>query len=165
MKTICRLIAASLALLLVLPASAYDAHDKAEDEKRLVDMHKKVLQYHIENNLEAWMRDESESYTIANRGQIDHPTIAQRKARLAPYLNSTTFSEYRDLVDPIVKVSNDGSLGWVICQVKVVGESAMEGGAKAPFESVWAWIELYEKQKGEWKRIGNVSNRKPPSAE
>ena len=33
------------------------------------------------------------------------------------------------------------------------------------FESVWAWIELYEKQEGEWKRIGNVSNRKPPSAE
>ena len=94
-----------LALLLVVPASAYDAQDKAEDEKRLLDMHKKVLRYHIENNLEAWMRDESESYTSANRGQIDHPTIAQRKARLAPYLNSTTFSEYRDLVDPIVKVN------------------------------------------------------------
>ena len=164
MKPFCRLTAA-LALLLVVPASAYDAQDKAGDEKRLLEMHKKVLQYHVENNLEAWMRDESESYTSANRGQIEHPTIAQRKARLAPYLNSTTFSEYRDLVDPIVKVSNDGSLGWVICQVKVVGEGTTEGGAKEPFESVWAWIELYEKQEGEWKRIGNVSNRMPEPIE
>ena len=159
-------ITAMLACLLVVvtcaPAVAYDASDRAKDEAKLLDMHKKVLQYHVDNNLDAWMREESEEYTSANRGTIDHPTVAQRRARLEPYLNSTTFSEYRDLVDPIVKVANDGSIGWIICQVKVAGESTTQSGEKMPFESVWAWIELYEKQDGAWKRVGNVSNRKPP---
>ena len=59
------------------------------NEARLLQLHKSVLQYHVDNNLDAWMQDESESYTSANRGQIQHPTIEERRARLAPYESET----------------------------------------------------------------------------
>ncbi len=126
------------------------------DQDILLRMHRNVLRYHVENDLDAWMADESEDHVIAGRGEISHPTTAERRARVKPYLDCTTFSVYRDLVDPIVQVSDDGSLGWVICQVEVEGECEGES-----FRDVWVWIELYEKREGRWLRVGNVSSAKP----
>jgi hypothetical protein len=57
-----------------------------------------------------------------------------------------------------VKVSNDGTLGWVISQVYVRGEQDTGGGEMARIEFESSWIELYEKRNGRWLRVGNVSN-------
>ena len=126
-----------------------------DDRQLLLQMHRDVLRFHVENDLDSWMARESEDYVSANRGEISRPSIAERRARLQPYLDATTFTEYRDLVEPVVRVSDDGSMGWVICQVQVSGKSGDE-----EFSMVWAWIELYEKHDAEWKRVGNVSNRR-----
>ncbi|MCP3981786.1 MAG: hypothetical protein GY716_20990 [bacterium] len=130
-------------------------HEQPDDREILLRMHRDVLRFHVENDLDGWMAHESEHYVSANGGEITHPSIAERRARLQPYLDATTFTEYRDLVEPEVRISNDGTLGWVVCQVQVTG---LQGDDE--FTSVWAWIELYEKRDGDWKRIGNVSNRR-----
>ena len=62
---------------------------------------------------------------------------------------------------PVVRVSEDGTLGWLIAEVEVRGTQVAEDGASTPIESVWAWIELYQKMNGEWSLVGNVSNRRP----
>jgi hypothetical protein len=62
------------------------------------------------------------------------------------------------VTEPIVSVSADGTLGWVVVQVRARG---VQGDAKEPLAFVSAWIELYEKRKGRWVRVGNVSNFKP----
>jgi predicted enzyme related to lactoylglutathione lyase len=126
-----------------------------DDRQVLLQMHRDVFRFHLENDLDSWMADESEDYIDANRGEISRPSIAERRAQLQPYLAATSFTDYRDLVEPEVRVSNDGSMGWVVCQVEVNGKRGDE-----EFSSVWAWIELYARQDGEWKRVGNVSNRR-----
>jgi uncharacterized glyoxalase superfamily protein PhnB len=128
---------------------------KPDGRQLLLQMHRDVLRFHLQNDLDSWMANESEDYISANRGEISRPSIAERRARLQPYLDATTFTEYRDLVEPEVRISDDGSMGWLVCQVQVSGKS---GGEE--FDMVWAWIELYEKQDGAWKRVGNVSNRR-----
>lgn len=127
--------------------------EEVRDEDILLRMHRDILRYHIENDLDAWMAGESEDYVSANRGAISRPTIDERRGRLQPYLDTTTFSKYEDLVDPVVRVSDDGTLGWVICQVEMAGAQGEE-----EFSSVWAWVELYAKKDGTWRRVGNVSN-------
>lgn len=131
------------------------------DAAELLRLHEQVLQAHLEGDLEAWLDDESEDYVLANRGEITRPTRQERAEQIGPYLDSTRFSEYRDLVPPVVRVSDDGSLGWVIAQVRVAGEQTAADGTTRSFETVWAWIELYENRDGRWLRVGNVSNRRP----
>ena len=73
---------------------------------------------------------------------------------------TTKFEYYRDMVPPVVKVSTDGSLGWVIVQVEAKGVRAGEAYA---FQS--AWIELYEKQDGFWLTLNELAycdDRLPP---
>ena len=131
------------------------------DKNQLLAHHQQVIQAHLAADTEGWLALESDDYTSANRGEISHPSKAERKAWREPYLKASTFTVYRDLVEPIVKVSADGTLGWLIAQVEVAGTQKTAGGDVVPFRFVSAWIELYEKVDGRWLCSGNVSNMKP----
>jgi hypothetical protein len=130
----------------------------AADELR--GLHERVLEAHRNGDLEAWMAVEGEPYVSANNGTISFPGADQRRAAREPYLDSTTFTVYRDLRPPIVRISEDATLGWVIAEVEVRG-TRVSDGADTPVEAVWAWIELYENRSGVWKLVGNMSNRRP----
>ena len=78
-----------------------------------------------------------------------------------PYLASTSFRTYRDLRSPVIRVSDDGSLGWLIAEVEVQGTQIGEEGVETPVDAVWAWIELYQRDGEDWRLVGNVSNRRP----
>lgn len=131
------------------------------DEAQLLALHQMVIQAHFDADIDGWLEMETAAYISANRGVISYPSKEERRAGRTPYLQATTFSEYRDVVDPVVKVSEDGTLGWVIVQVKVSGIQQMGDGEERPLSFESAWIELYEKKNGRWLCMGNVSNMKP----
>ncbi len=134
--------------------------DAASEEQRLLALHEQVLNAHRTGDVDSWMAVEGDRYVSANNGSISFPTTDQRRAGREPYLAATTFTVYRDLRPPVVRVSDDGSQGWVMAEVEIRG-TRVSGEVETAVEAVWAWIELYEKQAGEWKLVGNVSNRVP----
>lgn len=138
------------------PAAPRDA-----DRAALLALHQKVMVAHREGNVEMLLEDGADDSIIGNRGAVTRPPLAEQRARLGPYLSSTRFDFYRDRIPPIVRVSDDGSLGWVIVEVEAKGTQRSGDGTEAPLEFVSAWIELYEKRAGRWYRVGNVSNFKP----
>lgn len=131
---------------------------KQSDKNQLLDLHQKVLTAHLNSDVELLLEDEGDEYVVANRGSVTKPMKEARRNRLDPYLKATRFQEYRDEVPPIVTLSQDGTLGWVIVQVYARGVQTTADGTAVPIEFVSAWIELYEKQAGRWRRTGNVSN-------
>lgn len=157
-------VAASIGLVPAAPGPAASTTAAtsagASDEAALRALHAKVIRAHRESNPDLLFEDVAADFVQANRGEITRPTIAERRTRFASYLGSTTFEEYRDLVEPIVKVSKDGTIGWVIVQVKARGTQTTASGAKEPLEFTSAWIELYEKRDGRWVSVGNLSNFK-----
>ncbi|HEX5041344.1 MAG TPA: hypothetical protein VFV75_00455, partial [Candidatus Polarisedimenticolaceae bacterium] len=106
------------------------------------------------------LEDGAPQGTIANRGVVSRTSEADARRHLGPYLAATTFREYRDLIDPVVAVSRDGTLGWVIAQVYARGTQRQDDGTVEPLEFTCAWIELYARRNGRWLRVGNVSNFK-----
>jgi hypothetical protein len=157
--TLClALLLASLLSTTSCATTGSASHETAARE--LLRLHEDVLRAHRESNVELLLEAEGDEYVIANRGEVTTPPEKARKDVLGPYLQRTRFSTYKDRVPPIVKVSADGSLGWVIAQVEARGEQTAENGTVERVEFVSAWIELYEKRKGRWFRVGNVSNFK-----
>ncbi len=134
---------------------------EAEHRAALLSLHQTVMTAHLEGDIEPWMAIESDDYVSANRGEITFPTKAERRAARAPYLTSTRFHVYRDLRDPIVTVSSDGTLGWVIAEVEGEGLREGEDGHAEPMRFISAWIELYRRDGEAWALIGNVSNFRP----
>lgn len=148
--------------LSVLALSSAPVPAGQSDEAVLLEMHREVLRDHMTADVEGWLAAESEDYVVAGRGEVTRPTKKERAEHLGPYLRRTKFKEYRDLIPPIVRVSKDGTLGWLICQIAASGMQTSDAGKEEPISFVSAWIELYEKRDGRWVRTGNVSNFKEP---
>jgi hypothetical protein len=154
-----------LSLLLALAIAGCNAgppSSRDSDVQQLLAMHQAVLTAHLESDVDALLAGEADDFLLVNRGEISSPSMEQRREFLGPYLAATRFEFYRDAATPIVRVSRDGSLGWVVAKVEARG--AMEGRDEA-LEFEVAWIELYERRGGEWVSIGNVSSFAPAEAE
>lgn len=132
--------------------------DVASDRARLLALHERAMEAHRKSDVELLLQDDDEDFVLASRGEISRPSLQQRRQFLGTYLKGVRFSEYVDVVPPVVLVSADGSAGWVVAQVRARGTDAAGTGKTLQFES--AWIELYEKRGGRWRRVGNVSNFK-----
>ena len=157
------LIAAILALVALSCVSG--ARLSPSDEEQLRQLHEEALRAHRESNVDLLLNAEKDDFILSNAGKVSRPNRDARRQGLGPYLESTRFTVYRDQIPPVVKVSKDGSLGWVIAQVEARGEQTGADGTVAPIEFVSSWIELYEKRGGRWLRVGNVSNFKPDPAD
>lgn len=149
-----------VAAAVVAPVIAGEGPGNA-DVAEILRLHEKALAAHRANDIDMLLADAVDDYVMAGRGEISFPTRDERAKMMGPYFQQTEFTRYEDLVAPVVRVSGDGTLGWLICQVRMEGTRTMTTGEKLPVDSTWAWIELYEKRDGAWKRIGNLSNMKP----
>jgi hypothetical protein len=145
--------------LIVLLCVCFEAFAAGPTDE-LLALHEKVMRAHRDGDAELLLEDESEDYVVANRGTIARPSKSERRSRLQAYLAATRFTEYRDLVPPIVTISADGTLGWVIVQVQAQGTQTSTVGTRENLEFVSAWIELYQRHGGRWRRVGNASNFK-----
>jgi hypothetical protein len=141
-------------MIYVLSACSQQIED---DHSKILAKHKRIIDAHMLRDVEGMLEGAAEDYVLVNRGEVTYPTIDERRARFSRYFKATVFSEYKDLIAPIVHVSDDGTAAWLIAQVEVSGKQESPEGDR-PLHFVSAWIELYEKRDGEWVQTGNVSN-------
>ncbi len=128
--------------------------------EELLDIHNAFINAHLEKNVDFFVQDLAEDYVFVARGEISHPTPEEIRSNMNDYLNNTEFSEYRDLQEPIIGFSKDGSLGWSIVRVKVAGKRTMDDGSERDTDFICAWITLFERRGDKWKRLGEVSSFK-----
>ena len=108
------------------------------DVKEILKLHKGVLESHIGNDVNGILASESEQIVVVSRGEVQFPSRSERVKQFKQYLKGVEFEEYRDLISPIVRVSDDGTLGWLITQVKITGTHNNSDGKQIPFESIWS---------------------------
>jgi ketosteroid isomerase-like protein len=148
-----------LLLLASMPAhAAQSARPAPADERRLLDLHEAGLKAHMDGDIDALLAFQADDFLLVDRGEISSLSKQDVRDFLGPYLASTKFEFYRDKVPPLVKVSKDGTLGWVAAQIEARGESMDTNGQPKTIEAVFAWIELYERRGDEWVSIGNATS-------
>lgn len=123
----------------------------------LLALHQAGIQAHLDKDVDFFLQDIASDYLSVGRGDIRRPTADAIRAQFSNYLGNTDFSEYADLSEPIVGISADGSLGWLIAQVKVSGQQQVGDGSVQPLDFVSAWLMLYERRDDRWVRLADVS--------
>jgi len=124
----------------------------------ILGLHQALIGAHMNKDMAFFVRDISADYMSISNGEIRRPTKEEIRAQFESYLNNTTFTEYRDLCEPIVGCSKDGSVAWSIVQVKVAGQRTMDDGTVRDLDFICAWITLYERQNERWIRLLEVSS-------
>ena len=139
------------------PMSPIDTeHAKAE----ILALHRAAIQAHLDKNVEFFVQNVSGDYVTVSRGELFYPTEEETRTRFSNYLHNTTFTEYRDLQDPIIRISQDGTMAWSIVQVRIRGTRKMPDDTEADIDTISAWIMVYEKADGRWITTANVSTFK-----
>ena len=131
------------------------------DEQKLLRLHRIAMDAHLFGDagmFEGLFADG----VVASEGEIYRTKGDDVEAMLKRILSNRNYTRYDDLIRPIVRTSEDGSLGWVVVQVSANGVRLdEEGEPSGPLKFISAWISLFEKTADVWKQIGNVSNFKP----
>jgi len=136
--------------------------DRLTDEQALLRLHRLFMDGHLFGRTNGMSEGLANDVVIVSRGDV-HPLSGDETLQtLKEILARTDYAVYDDMIRPIVRVSSDGTLAWVVVQVAASGDGLDEqGAAAAPLEFVSAWVELYEKVDGSWRMNGNVSNFRP----
>jgi hypothetical protein len=129
------------------------------EEQKLLRLHREVMDGHYFENMKSMYGFVSDSMHIVSAGEVYRMSGKRASESLDRSMKFRNHEMYDDLIRPVVSRSDDGSLAWVIVQVKAHGVRLDDKGNETePLDFVSAWIELYEKVEGEWKMMGNVSN-------
>lgn len=128
-------------------------------KKEILDLHRVTIEAHLRKDVDFLVGDISEDYVTVSNGEIRYPTAEEIRSTFTRYLDNTAFSEYRDLCEPIVGFSDDGSVAWSVVRVKVAGRT-VANGSERELDFICAWITLYRRRGDRWIRVGEVSSFK-----
>ncbi len=129
-------------------------------KSEIVALHKIEIDAHWKKDIDFFVRDISEDYMTVSNGEIQRPTLEDIRSRFSSYLINTTFTEYRDVAEPIIGFSKDGFLAWAIFQITVAGKRMQDDGSVRDLDFTCAWLTLYERQGDTWVRLTDVSTFK-----
>lgn len=132
--------------------------DLKELRAEIRSRHAAGIEAHLNKDVDFFIDDLSGGFIEVSDGDIKHPTREEIRSRFEDYLTHTTFTEYRDLREPIIGISKDGSIAWSIVRVKVAGTRKMEDDTERDLDFTCAWMTLYERKKNRWIRFAEVSN-------
>jgi len=154
-----QLIGFVLIAILLIFTGCKESPDQDKIREEILDLHKATIDAHLNKDVNFFVKDISDDYFSVGNGEIRYPAKNEISERFSNYLESTTFTNYKDLQEPVIGFSEDGTIAWSIVQVNVAGTRTMDDG-ESDFDYTFAWITLYSRQGDKWIRLGEVSNYK-----
>ena len=157
-----------LALILIFVAGAAGARAQAaanlEKEKaELLQLHRSDREAHFKTNVDLLQEHSPEEFIAVSRGKIHRPKKADERKMFTEYFRGAKYYEWDDLEEPIIQVSKDASMAWMITRIRVRRVQRDAAGAEREEQFVYAGIMTYEKRGGRWVRVANVSTFEPPN--
>lgn len=132
------------------------------DPVNVYRLHRQLLAAHCLGDAERMANLSTEAIVSASRGALTQTDRETTRTRFGQVFEAVDYTEYHDLKDPVIRVSDAGDLAWIGVEVLAKG---VEVADQTPFEMQWAWIMLAENSDGTWRHAGNASNMLPPATE
>ncbi|HEY8561126.1 MAG TPA: hypothetical protein VIL74_12195 [Pyrinomonadaceae bacterium] len=125
----------------------------------LLELQKNARAAHFTRNAKMLVSTFADDFANISGGKISKPSRGASIDHLQKYFDDSTFIEWDDIAPPVIEVSDDATLGYVLVHKKVRLLSKSAGGKEET--EIFAWIETYRKIKGEWKLTAVVSTKTP----
>jgi hypothetical protein len=147
-------------LLLVACAASPSAEASADLEKEkaeLLRIHKSDREAHFKTDVEGLLETSPEEFISVGRGKINRSSKEDARKMFTGYFRDAKYYEWDDVEVPIIRISNDASMAWMITRTRVRRVQKKADGAEQEEKFVYAGIMTYEKRDGRWVRVANVS--------
>jgi hypothetical protein len=126
------------------------------EKKALLQQHEQSKKHHFERNAGALVRDNADPFISVSNGSIDTSRRADAERMFTEYLADAEYLNYDDLQPPVIHISPDGQMAWMITRTKVLRRKNYDGNTQQE-GFIYAGIMTYAKKNGKWMREANVS--------
>jgi hypothetical protein len=154
-----------LAGLLCIAPSHPPAHaDASSAQAELLAIHQADRRAHFHRDVDALVAALPPDFRhISVRdGKVETQSPDDLRRQFTNYFQGAEFSAWDDLEPPIIQVSPDGQMGWMVVRVRIAYSKRDSAGKKTQEQSVIAWMSVYEKREGKWLHMANASTVRPP---
>jgi hypothetical protein len=144
-------------ILLLLSCKQENKVDLEKERQTLLEMHQSDRQAHFERDPYALLEVSLDTFISVSNAKI---TRGLKKDRITFFKNNfegATYSKWDNLEEPIVRISSDGTLAWMIIRIEVSRTKKNENGDEVPEGFTYAGIMTYKKVNGKWMKEANVS--------
>lgn len=126
------------------------------DQVQIFRLHRKMLAAHCLGDAELMADLSAAQIVVAGRGELTQVSNADILGRFTSVFERLEYTNYHDMVTPLIEVSDASDLGWIAANVRAIGADRETGDS---FDDQWAWVMMVKKVSGEWLHFGNASNR------
>src|SRR5437762_9866337 len=151
-------------LLLVACAASTSTQPSADLEKEkaeLLRIHKSDREAHFKTDVDKLLADSPEEFIAVGRGKINRSSKDDARKMFTGYFRDAKYYEWDDVEEPIIRISNDASMAWMITRTRVRRVQKTADGTEKEEKFIYAGIMTYEKRDGHWVRVANVSTAEP----
>ncbi len=103
----------------------------------------------------------SDDFINLGDGAISRPSRGESLAHFQAYFDRSTFLAWDDIEPPIIRLSADGSLAYAIIHKRVQLLTTGPGIREQTHETIFAWLEIWERNDGRWQLQVVASTRSP----
>jgi hypothetical protein len=144
-------------------ASAQPSANLEKDKAELLRLHKSDREAHFKTDVEMLLENSPEEFISVSRGKISRSGKADARKMFTQYFRDAKYYEWDDVEEPIIRISNDSSMAWMITRTRVRRVQRNAAGAEQEEKFDYAGIMTYERRDGRWVRVANVSTFDPPN--
>ena len=131
--------------------------------KELMALHEQGRRAHFGKDARMLVSGLANDHINITAGKINRPTREQSLKRFQSYFDRVEFIEWDDVVPPVIRVSRDATMAYVIVQKRVKLKVQDEQGKPTEETTIFAWMEAHEKQNGRWVLKAIASTNEAPS--
>lgn len=138
--------------------------DLAQDRAELLKLHEVQRTAHLERRADLLVASFADTFYSIASGKVDTPSQAASETRFQAYFNRSTILVWDDRVPPVIRVSSDGQMAYIIVQKEVRVTEPDSDGVPRETHTTYAWLETYEKEQGVWRlhAIASTDHPNPP---
>ncbi len=137
-----------LIVMLAFSALAFAA-DPAADRAALLKLHAQDRDGHLKGDVDLMTGQFAATFQEVVGGRIREMSRDAARQQIGEYLKSVKYTAWDDAAEPIIKISPDGQMAWMLVQTKVEVAPVNQPDAKRSFMN--SAIQTYEKGANGWQ--------------
>ena len=128
-----------------------------KEKENLLEIHARTRKAHLESDADLMVAAFADEVFRVAGGAVTGQPRDESRQNYQKYFAGSTYHEMDDLEPPVIRISQDASMAWMIARTKVRFTYKDESGNDAEQAFIYAGIVTYEKRDGEWLRTSNVT--------
>jgi len=132
--------------------------DLEQEKSRLMQLYADSLQAHREQDGRTFLAEYAPHWYDVRNGTVRRRSKAEVSPEIEAYFEATHFQDITELSPPLIQVSPDARMAWMIGQIQVQASQIQSDGTERDLSFRCAWVSIYEKPEADWMQVVNASS-------